>query len=68
MLPIPNGIPNNAQVKKETSCCRTKLRQEVLYITRKYTKIEHLSDIIKKQKATEKNNRAKAESYSLTKK
>jgi len=43
-------------VKKETSCCRIKLQQEVVYMARKYTKVEGLTEIIRQRKANGETN------------
>ena len=63
-----DSIPSNGQVKKETSCCRINLRQEVICMARKYTKMEYLAEIVKERKAAGETNRTIAESYGLTKK
>lgn len=65
--PALDSIPSNGQMKKETSCCRIKLRQEIIYMARNYTKMEHLAEIIRARKAVGKTNRAIGESYGLTK-
>jgi predicted transcriptional regulator len=63
---IVDSIPSNGQVKKATSCCRMKLRQEVICMARKYTKVEQLAGIIRERKTAGETNRAIAESYGLT--
>jgi len=42
------GISRNGQVKKKPPVVK-KLRQEVIYMGRKYTKVEHLAGIVKER-------------------
>ena len=37
-----DSTPSTGQVKKETSCCRIKLRQEVIFMVRKYSKVKQM--------------------------
>lgn len=54
--------PKKRTVKKEASCCRIELRQEVRFTPKKHTKVEILSEEVFRRKAEGEMNREIAQS------
>ena len=62
-LAAANGqYPKKRTVKKEASCCRIELRQEVRFTPKKHTKVEILSEEVFRRKAEGEMNREIAQS------